>query len=584
MGKLPFGAVLTTLLCISLVFGMEISATTDSIEVEWNKTYEDGVVGQYVAIQTFDGGYAIVGPLKTSQHSSEIGLIRTDSNGNHQWSKTYGGTSRDYGYSGIQTSDEGFLIVGNIMSGWANMQLIKTDLSGSMQWEKSYTDTGTAFDFAQTADGGYILAGVKTGWDAWLMKIEADGVTQWSKTFAVANNSQLSSVVQTDDGGYMALGATQYPPYNGKVNAYLVRADSEGNLLWEKDYSLTAGNDYGADIIRTSDGGYALTGETDHFGKADFWLIRLNSAGDLLWDKTYGGSGWDGPLSILQTCDGGHLVVGRTNSFGAGGDDLWLVKTDANGDMEWDKTYGGAGNDAGTSVISTSDGRFALAGYTNSFSSDNSYEVWLIKFESTSIITQPTSLPTITPSPPQSPTFTPSTVPTVTPSQSTAAQAFLGGEYWVWFVILSCSLLCSVAALVAFLLRDRKKTKGIKKLTEMVQTRDRFEIKEASYVTGIKQGNIKKRLLEIMAKDSEIDGFFIKDGSEFIRVSYAASQVNSLGRFSFEEFASAIGIPTGETKEIVEKLLQQRKITGAFTADGKGFVTEARLMDEIRRD
>jgi predicted secreted protein len=138
---------------------------------------------------------------------------------------------------------------------------------------------------------------------------------------------------------------------------------------WYKTYGGT-GTDTGAgNIIQTSDGGYAISGDTQSFGAGgnDYWLIKTDADGNMLWNKTYGGAGLDSESDMCQTSDGGYALGGYTNSFGAGGTDFWLVKTDSSGTMQWNQTYGGTDGDAGWSIIQTIDGGYALAGNTASF-------------------------------------------------------------------------------------------------------------------------------------------------------------------------------------------------------------------------
>jgi regulation of enolase protein 1 (concanavalin A-like superfamily) len=372
--------------------------------IEWNKTYGTTRVGsEQSVVQTNDGGYAIVS-------SADFGtgwvfwLIKTDSTGNAQWNKTYGDTIPNIlcVASLVQTGDGGYAIAGNTnIGGYGNAWLVKTDSSGNMQWNKSYTEIGwaAAWSLIQTNDGGYVIAGMKEYYDGWLMKTDANGTIQWSRSFVEVNNTILGSVVQTNDGGYIAAGATQYPPFSGKVDAYVVKTDSDGNTVWSREFSRTPGHDYARSIIQISDGSYAITGETDHWGNADFWLIKTDASGNFLLDRTYGGTGWDGAKSIVQTTDGGYVLAGQTNSFGAGGNDFWLVKTDTDGNVQWNETFGGAGDDGigalvydmGSSVVQTRDGGYALCGYTNSFSGDGSYQVWLIKLFGTAGTTTPFS-------------------------------------------------------------------------------------------------------------------------------------------------------------------------------------------------
>jgi hypothetical protein len=362
--------------------------------MEWSKRYGTtrspqgaAYVGNSV-VQTKDSGFAVVSTSDFgtgNEADQRFWLVKTDQTGNAEWNKTYG-EQRECACSIVQTVDGGYAMVGNsVIGGYGNAWLVKTDSSGSMLWNKSYTEIGwaTANTLIQTNDGGYVIAGCKEYYDGWLMKTDVNGTMQWSRSFVEINNTHLQSVVQTNDGGYVAAGATQWPLFSGKVDAYVVKTDADGNTTWSKQFSRTAGNDYGRSIVQARDGGYAIAGETDHWGNADFWLIKIDASGNFLWDRTYGGTGWDGANSIVQTSDGGYALAGQTNSFGAGGNDFWLVKTDAEGNMQWNQTFGGAGDDGtgavGSSIVQTRDGGYALTGYTNSFSSDGSYQVWLIK-------------------------------------------------------------------------------------------------------------------------------------------------------------------------------------------------------------
>jgi hypothetical protein len=152
-----------------------------------------------------------------------------------------------------------------------------------------------------------------------------------------------------------------------------------GQQVWNRTYGGTK-DDEAYSLVQTGDGGYALAGQTNSSGAGgyDAWLVKTDANGNMLWNKTYGGTGWDGATSLVQTGDGGYALAGQTNSFGAGSNDFWLVKTDANGNMLWNKTYGGTGDDGAYSLVQTGDGGYALAGYTKS-SGAGGYDAWLVK-------------------------------------------------------------------------------------------------------------------------------------------------------------------------------------------------------------
>ena len=280
----------------------------------------------------------------------------------------------------IKTNDGGFVLSGYTASfGAGNYDafLMKVNASGAILWNQTYGGTGSdqAISFIQTSDGGYALAGMTNSsgagnQDFWIFKTDATGNMLWNKTYGGTGAETIGgqAIVQNTDGGYTFVGRT--PSFGaGGTDVWLIRTDSVGNALWNKTYGGT-GNDAGNCIIQTNDGGYALFGPTSSYGvggSQDAWLIKTDANGNMIWNKTYGGTGSEFCLYLLQTIDGGFAFCGSENSFGAGGTDVWFVKTDAVGNMLWQKTCGGPNNEDAYSMIQTSDGSFMLAGGTRSF-------------------------------------------------------------------------------------------------------------------------------------------------------------------------------------------------------------------------
>jgi hypothetical protein len=223
----------------------------------------------------------------------------------------------------------------------------------------------------QTSDGGYIVAGYTesfgAGGDIFLIKTDASGNVIWAKTYGGTGNEWPSSAQQTSDGGYIVAGYTESFGA-GSADAFLIKTDANGNIIWAKTYGGTD-DDWAYSIQQTSDGGYIVAGWTRSFGAGlyDFFLIKTDADGNLEWSKTYGGASDDRANSVQQTTDGGYIVAGRTSSFGAGSVDAFLIKTDENGNIIWAKTYGGASDDRVNSVQQTSDGGYIVAGHTMSF-------------------------------------------------------------------------------------------------------------------------------------------------------------------------------------------------------------------------
>jgi len=344
-------------------------------QVKFVRAYgRPGYNGANSVQRTSDGGYIVAGwTTYMGTFNTDILLIKTDANGNVQWAKTYGEAGYDLAYSVQQTSDGGYIVAGHTDSFGAGLDdifLIKTDANGNIIWAKTYggTDYYYTSSVQQTSDGGYILAGYtwsfSAGGDILLIKTDANGNVQWAKTYGGTDDDYASSVQQTSDGGYILAGTT-WSFGAGWSDIFLIKTDANGNVQWAKTYG-EAGYDLASSVQQTSDGGYILAGYTYSFGagNGDILLIKTDANGNVQWAKTYGGTDDDRAYSVQQTSDGGYIVAGYTASFGAGGLDIFLIKTDASGNLQWAKTYGGTSGDYASSVQQTSDGGYIVAGET----------------------------------------------------------------------------------------------------------------------------------------------------------------------------------------------------------------------------
>jgi len=254
-----------------------------------------------------------------------------------------------------------------------------------MQWNQTYGGSGRddAYSVIQTSDGGYAISGWTDsfgagGPDAWLVKTDQIGNMQWNQTYGGGNWDYSSEgLIQTNDGGYALAARTR--SFGNYDLFWLIKTNSNGDLQWNKTFGGT-GQDIATDVVQTTDGGYALVGYSQSFGPGPYaaWLIKTNSNGESQWNRTYGGVNTDIANSVVQTRDGGFLMAGRTDSFGAGGEDFWLIKTDSNGIAQWNQTYGGTDAETAGCAIQTSDGGYAISGWTRSFGAGG-YDFWLIK-------------------------------------------------------------------------------------------------------------------------------------------------------------------------------------------------------------
>ena len=224
---------------------------------------------------------------------------------------------------------------------------------------------GTGYDVArsvqQTSDEGYVLAGYTESYGAdyynfWLVKTDLNGNEQWNMTFGGTNGDYANSVQQTTDGGYILAGDT-YSYGAGSADVWLVKTDSNGNEQWNMTFGGTHW-DAAFSVQRTADSGYILAGDTYSYGADDydFWLVKTDSNGNEQWNKTFGGTGYDVALSVQQTSDEGYVLAGYTYSYSADDYDFWLVKTDSSGNEQWNKTFGGSNSDMARSVQQTADG------------------------------------------------------------------------------------------------------------------------------------------------------------------------------------------------------------------------------------
>lgn len=238
----------------------------------------------------------------------------------------------------------------------------------------------------QTSDGGYIITTftftMETSFDVWLIKIDTNGKEQWRKLFKGQHWDWSGCVRQTRDGGYIFAGFTESHEW-GNRDAWLVKTDANGNEQWSKRFG-GADTDNVASVQQTEDGGYIIAGATKSFGSGnqDTWLIKTDAKGNEQWRKIFGGTGDDGAYSVQKTLDRGYVLAGWTNSYGAGSYDAWVIKVDENGNKQWDKTFGGASHEEASSIQQTLDGGYVIAGLTKSFGAGNS-DAWLLKIDAT---------------------------------------------------------------------------------------------------------------------------------------------------------------------------------------------------------
>jgi len=372
----------------------------------WNKTFggEDLDWGWSVKVTT-DGGFIIGGEtVSFGSGGYDAWIIKTDCNGNKTWSKTFGGYSKDGCRSVQQTNDSGYILGGYADSyGYPGHDawFIKTDDEGNEEWNSTIggiASDGT-FSVIQTSDEGYIGVGYADSYgpgnhDLWLVMTDKYGNEKWNKTYGTEEWDIGYSLKECDDGGYIIIGTTQ--SYGaGNQDAWLIKTDMNGSEEWNKTYG-GENNDWGSAVVITDDG-YILTGDTRSYGTGgyDIWLIKTDKNGNEKWKRVYGNSSSDDTgYSLIKTSDDGFAIIGTKTSFSTELTDVWLIKTDNNGNMKWNLTLDGGMDEWSYSVDETMDGGYIIAGKTNSYGKGN-YDLWLIKVELVNYENQPPTAPNI---------------------------------------------------------------------------------------------------------------------------------------------------------------------------------------------
>jgi len=327
------------------------------------------------------------------------------------WQKSYGGSRPDntprllpvsngYIFCGSTQSSDGDV---SSLNGFIDVWLVRLDTAGHILWEKTYGGGGNdvATNFYRTKDSGYVICGhtyssniqggtnVMRGLgDAWLLKLDSLGNVQWHKTYGGSEPDYFFDLVQIQDGGFILAGYTMSSNYDvgnfiGGSDLWLMRVNSIGGLVWERTFG---GSRYelGRSIVKTDDGGYLIAGSatsndgdiSNHKGLADGWVIKVNAAGILQWQKTYGGSDND-EIWKIQKAGNNYVLVGETRSSDMdikahnGRNDAWIFAIDGNGQLLWSKNYGGSWDDAVRDIIPAFGGQgYMLTGYTRSYDGD----------------------------------------------------------------------------------------------------------------------------------------------------------------------------------------------------------------------
>lgn len=395
-------------------------------------------------IQSNDGNFYVAGITEsgngdiTDHHggAQDAWVIKRNAVGGIVWKKAFGGSGTDAAISMIQNSNNELVFLGATNSndggliansGSMDMWLVALNSSGNMLWQKSFG--GSSHDYGksliQTSDGGYVIIGESYSnngdvignhgsADIWMAKLDVAGNIQWQKALGGFTIDIPMKIIQTADGGYAIAGYTasfygDFAGNHGEEDGLIIKLDSTGDIQWQKIIGGTKIDNFNS-IIELSTGGYIIAGSTssddgdvtaNHGGDSDAWVVRLGSTGNLIWQKNYGGSGLDTFSSIVQNSDQTFTIIGETGSNNGdvtgnhGSSDVWLVNINTTGNIQWQKTYGGSRYETASSIIKTNDGNYAFTGSSNSYDGDvtmttnhnQAYlDIWTVKLKPNTIL------------------------------------------------------------------------------------------------------------------------------------------------------------------------------------------------------
>ncbi|MEX0273487.1 MAG: hypothetical protein AB3N16_03825 [Flavobacteriaceae bacterium] len=391
-------------------------------ELQWVKVMGgSGDETGTAVIGTSDGGFAVLGSTNSQDGDvtdatyevSDYWLLKFDTDGVLQWNRTYGGSGEDLGQSLVQTQDGGYILTGYAQSadgdgsnneGFHDTWIIKVDATGTIEWERSFGFSGHdhSYDILEL-DDGYLFVGFlditaarADGYDEkgassrhgvgefWAIKVDFNGGILWRKYFGGTNNDRAHAVVEAPDGGFVLAGFSESDDFDitnpkGSYDFWVLKINETGELVWRNNYG-GSGIEIAQDIITTDDGGYIVAGYANSndgqlsnlLGESDAWLVKIDAFGEVIWTRTMGGSQYDAAWGIANGTIGNVWVVGNSKSGdydlteNQGENDIWVTRVGAEGILNWQASFGGSQLDFGYDVARASDGGILVVGSSNS--------------------------------------------------------------------------------------------------------------------------------------------------------------------------------------------------------------------------
>jgi hypothetical protein len=351
-------------------------------QIQWERLFSKESTDAFRCVRevTSGGGFVLAGYTADSTvNDTDAFVVRLNASGDTIWTFTYNGTlsGKDLFYKIINTTDGGFVAVGytsSVTGTSDDLLYIKLNSQGQIEWTKTFGDSGRerCQDIVETVDGytivGYTNSSPAQYYDALVLHINFSGNTLWSKIIGDAGYDDANAVELLPDGGYIAGGQSN----NGSngLDKFLIRFNSAGDTLWTKRFG-GPGTENIESLTLVADG-FVFAGSINPTGSDDNgYLVKTDTSGNLIWTKIYGGSEQDDFHTVEKTNDGGFVLCGTTSSSGALNPNIWLFKTNSLGDSSWAATFGGDNHDHGYSTLQTSDGGYIVAGYSSSFGFNN---------------------------------------------------------------------------------------------------------------------------------------------------------------------------------------------------------------------
>jgi len=390
--------MLKIIIILTVFFNTSVLFSQIPPSIMWTRTYGSDYHESANCIRlTTDNGFIVAGNSDSLSYGGHYDamLLKIDQNGNEQWDRKYGGFLNESARSVQQTTDGGYIFAGYTETygvGNDDFWLVKTDANGDIEWDQTFgysENDDRAQAVQQTIDGGFIVAGftyyinlIET--DALIIKTDENGNEEWSHIMGGIYPDGFLSVQQTTDGVYIAAGPTcSFGGYD--TDFWLVKLDSLGNELWNQTYG-DEDDEFDYSVQQTTDGGYIIAGYTGPHGSydnRDYLLVKTDENGNEEWSRTYNCNNKDFAESVQQTIDGGYIIAGRNAAYGSSSSDYWIVKTDEYGNEEWNQSYnyGNVTADYAESIRQTIDGGYIIAGRTHNFTTYDS-DIWLIRLDS----------------------------------------------------------------------------------------------------------------------------------------------------------------------------------------------------------